>query len=181
MTDLSDEDIAQKVQSGDVEAFGMLVERYEAKMQRYTKRFLYNYEDAQDTVQDVFIKAYTNIQSFNVTRKFSPWLYRIAHNTAINLIKKRGKEAIPFFDADTLFPHPVAKQKTDDTWNEKELRHAIDISLDELKPTYREPLILYYFEDLDYKSIADVLHIPISTVGVRINRAKKKLRELYGT
>ncbi len=176
---MTDEDIAKKVQSGDIEAFGQLVERYEAKMQRYIKRFLYSYEDAQDTVQDVFIKAYTNIQSFNAARKFSPWLYRIAHNTSINLIKKRGKEALPFFDPDTLFPHPIAKQKTDDAWNEQELKAAIDSYLDKLKPNYREPLILYYFEDMDYKGISDVLHIPVSTVGVRINRAKKKLKELY--
>ncbi len=181
MTEQSDKDIAIAVQKGDIDAFGILVERYEAKMKRYTKRFLYSYEDAEDTVQDVFIKAYTNIQSFNATRKFSPWLYRIAHNTAINLIKKRGKEAIPFFDPDTLFPHPVAKQKTDDSWNEKELKDALDTCLDKLKPTHREPLILYFFEDMDYKSISDVLHIPTSTVGVRISRAKKKLRELYSS
>ena len=83
---ISDEKIAARVQEDEIEAFGILVERYEVKMLRYGKKFLTQYEDIEDAVQDVFIKAYTNIQSFNTSMSFSPWLYRIAHNTFINVI-----------------------------------------------------------------------------------------------
>lgn len=180
MTDPTDEAIAQRVQNGETEAFAQLVERYEPKMMRYIRRFLAHYEDTQDTVQDVFIKAYQNIQSFDASRRFSPWIYRIAHNTAINVIKKRAREAVPFFDADTLFPHPVAKQETNKLAEMNELKDALDSCLDKLKLTYREPIVLYFFEDMDYKSISDIMRIPVTTVGVRINRAKKQLKKLYG-
>lgn len=97
----------------------------------------------------------------------------------INEIKRKGKEPLPFFDPDTLFPHPVDNHKADDEVKEKELKEMMDKCLSKLKPNYREAMVLYYYEDLDYQKISDVLQIPVSTVGVRLNRAKKELREIY--
>jgi len=176
---LSDEDIAQMVQSGKANFFNILVKRYEAKMMRYAKKFLFNHNDIEDLVQEVFIKAYTNIQSFDASRKFSAWLYRIAHNEFINLIKKKGKEPVSFFDIDVLLPHYASKEKADKDVNEKELRKMLDKCLNKINPKYREPIILYYFEDLSYKEIAGILHIPISTVGIRLKRGKKIMRSIY--
>ncbi len=105
----TDEEIAKSVQGGDTAKFGTLVERYEAKMLRYARKFLFGYQDSEDMVQEVFLKAYTNIQGFDANRKFSSWLYRIAHNEFLNAIKKKGREPLPFFDPDTIFPHPVAR------------------------------------------------------------------------
>lgn len=178
MSSQSDEEIAQRVQAGDTESFGTLVERYEGKLTRYAKRFLLYNEEAEDIVQDVFMKAYTNIQSFDAARAFSPWIYRIAHNEFINAIKKRGKEAIPFFDPDTLFPHPVAKETADGTARTAEMRRMVEAGLAKLDVKYREPLVLYYFEEMDYREIADVLRIPVATVGVRLLRAKEALKRL---
>ncbi len=177
--ELTDESVALEVQQGDVQKFGTLVERYEAKLKRYAQRFLFGYEDAQDMVQDVFLKAYTNLQSFDTSQKFSPWIYRIAHNEFINAIKKKGREPLSFFDPDTLFPHPIAKERPDTELHEQELKTMLDECLDKLDPKYREPLVLYYFEDLDYQSIAEIMHIPTSTVGVRINRGKAMLQKIY--
>ena len=175
---LTDEEIASLVQSGEVEPFSVLVERYETKIIRYAKKFLFNYEDAEDRTQEVFIKAYINIQSFDTSKRFSPWLYRIAHNEFINAIKKKSREPLPLFEPDVLFPHFVSKENADKEINEKELRSALDNCLDKLNPRYREPLVLYYFEELSYKEIADVLRIPISTVGIRLQRGRKKLHSL---
>ena len=86
MENLNDENLVELVQKGDIEMFGSLVERYEQKMLRYAGRFLFDHDNAQDAVQEVFIKAYTNIASFDLTKRFSPWLYRIAHNYFINEI-----------------------------------------------------------------------------------------------
>jgi RNA polymerase sigma-70 factor (ECF subfamily) len=174
----TDEEIAHMVQSGDVELFGILVKRYEAKMLRYARRFLFNYDDSEDLVQEVFLKAYINIKSFDASKKFSPWLYRIAHNEFINAIKKKGKEPLPFFNPDIFLPHAVSKENADKDIHKKETRHMLDKCLDKLEAKYREPLVLYYFEDLSYKEIADILHIPVSTVGVRIGRAKKAMKEM---
>jgi RNA polymerase sigma-70 factor (ECF subfamily) len=181
MEELTDESISQKVQAGDIQLFGVLVERYEAKLQRYARRFLFGYEDAQDIVQDVFLKAYNNLRSFDPSLKFSPWIYRIAHNEFINAIRKKGREPLSFFDPDTLFPHPVAKEKADDEVQSNELKAMLDSCLDQLKPKYREPLVLYYYEDMNYQAIAEILHIPVSTVGVRLNRGKLSLQKIYST
>src|SRR3989344_7878676 len=174
----SDEALAKRVQGGDAELFGLLVGRYEQKMLRYAKRFLFAAHDAEDLVQEVFLKAFTNIQSFDATRRFSPWLYRIAHNEFINAIKRKKNEPVPFFDPNTLFPHPVSPERADRELNERELKELLVQSLAKLSPRYREPLVLYYLEELSYQEIADVLHLPVSTVGVRISRGKQALRNI---
>lgn len=179
MEEPTDESIAVQVQGGDGEQFGLLVERYEPKLQRYAKRFLFGYEDAQDIVQDVFLKTYTNLQSFDPTQRFSPWIYRIAHNEFINAIKKKGREPLSFFDPDTLFPHPVANEQPEKDLHIQETKDMLDKCLDKLDPKYREPLVLYYYEDMDYQSIASILRIPVSTVGVRLSRGKAALQKIY--
>src|ERR1043166_6670972 len=102
----TDEQIALAVQAGTTERFGELIERYEAKLLRYVRKFLLDPEDAQDIVQDTFIKAYENLQSFDASRRFSPWIYRIAHNEFVNALKKKQSRRTMFtIDFDTLFPH----------------------------------------------------------------------------
>lgn len=181
MPEQTDENIAKTVQNGNLHLFGSLVERYEKKLMRYAKRFLFDYEDAEDLVQDVFIKAFKNIQGFNTDLSFNSWIYRIAHNEFINEIKKRGREPLSFFDPDTLFPHPIAPKQADDEIKEAELKILVDEYINKLAPKYREPLVLYFYEDMSYDQIAEVLHIPVSTVGVRINRAKQSLKKLQPT
>jgi RNA polymerase sigma-70 factor (ECF subfamily) len=181
MDERSDEAIAAAVQRGDLDSFRELVERYEPKMTRYARRFLFGADDAKDLVQDVFIKAYVNIKSFDIDRRFSPWLYRIAHNEFVNALKKRTKErgnvSISFFDFDILFPHLNAREGADSPARQHETRVILERSLNDIPPKYKEPLVLYYFEELDYKEIADILRIPISTVGVRLQRGKAMLKK----
>jgi RNA polymerase sigma-70 factor (ECF subfamily) len=179
IVELTDEQVAAKVQKGDTESFKILVERYEAKMTRYAKRFLFAADEAQDLVQEVFIKSYVNIRSFDIDRRFSPWIYRIAHNEFVNALKKKKKDRanISLFYVDVLFPHPIAKETADDPMNRHEVAELLEGSLGELDAKYRDPLVLYYLEDMDYKEIAEVLHIPVSTVGVRLQRGKTLLKK----
>ena len=176
----TDEEIASAVQDGDAAAFGQLMERYGTRMSRYARRFLFGYEDAEDQVQEVFLKAYANIRSFDASRKFSSWLYRIAHNEFINAIKKRGREPVSFLDPDTIFPHPIAKERTDDEAEARETRALLERGLSSLDPKYREPLVLFHYEEMDYREIADILHIPVATVGVRLNRGRAALKKAVG-
>jgi len=174
----TDEQVALAVQSGATNRFGELVERYEAKLMRYARKFLLDPEDAQDIVQDIFIKAYENLQSFDATRRFSPWIYRIAHNEFVNALKKRESRRTVFtIDFDTLFPHLQAADTADSVALERDTRETLEKHLDKLDPKYREPLILYYLESMDYREIADILHIPVSTVGVRLARARAMLQK----
>lgn len=178
MLELTDEEVASRVQKGDVDAFGILVKRYEEKMTRYARKFLFGGEEVKDLVQEVFIKAYVNIRSFDIGRKFSPWLYRVAHNEFINAGKKKSRLPVFTFDLDALFPHLVAKETADGEMERQDLKKMLDQSLEKLDVKYREPLVLYYIEDLDYKEIADILKIPVSTVGVRLARGKVMLKNV---
>lgn len=176
----SDENLAKLVQNGEVERFGELMNRYSEKLFRYGKKFLSNDDNIEDVVQDVFIKTYQNIQSFDATQRFSPWIYRIAHNTYINAIKKQNSGPLYLFDFDTLISHtvveenPIIKER-----EQKEIKDVVDKGLKEIEPKYREILVLYYIEDFSYKEIAEILQIPVGTVGVRIMRAKEILKYKY--
>ena len=130
-------------------------------------------------MQEVFIKAYTNIKSFDTTQKFSPWIYRIAHNTYINAIKKISLNPLYLFDFDTLLSHTVLEDPVVREREQKEMKEIVDKGLSKIEPKYREILVLYFIEELSYKEIAEILRIPISTVGVRMMRAKEILKNKY--
>jgi RNA polymerase sigma-70 factor (ECF subfamily) len=176
-SDMNDQQVARLVQTGDRQAFGTLVERYGAKLLRYARKFLFDHEDAEDQVQEAFIKAYTNIQGFDPARQFSPWMYRIAHNQFITAIKKRGREPVAFVDLDVFVPHLRSDADPGRDADRAEMRAMLDRGLSALGPKYREPLVLYYYEEMDYREIADILRIPVSTVGVRLLRAKAALAD----
>jgi len=176
--EVSDEGLAKAVQDGDKAAFGDLVDRYEAKLTRYARKFLANRDDVKDLVQDVFVKAFCNIQSFDINRRFSPWIYRIAHNEFVNELERKRRDRLTFLDFDTILPHPAAKETSDSEAIRKDLRRSLDTYLDKLDAKYREPLVLYYFQELEYKEIADILRIPVATVGVRLQRGRAMLRKI---
>ncbi len=177
---ISDEKLAQVVQSADVDeshrAFASLVERYEKKITRYANKFLYVYEDRQDAVQEVFLKAYKNIQSFRVAEQFSPWIYRIAHNTFINVIRKQKRESTISFDTDQIFAWQIPDIKQEEERGQKEEREILDQCLGRLHVKYREPLVLYYFEGKDYTEISEILQMPVATVGVRLRRGRELMK-----
>lgn len=175
ISELTDEELAVLVQRGDEEKFGILMERYEPKLHRYGKKFLFNTDNIEDVVQEVFIKVYQNIQSFDASKKFSSWIYRIAHNTFVNALRDAQKNPMPIFDFDTLVSHPAYDDPAVKEREQKDMRKMIDEGLEYLAPVYREVIILYYLEELSYKEIADVLHLPVGTVGIRLKRGKEAL------
>lgn len=175
----TDELLATQIQNGDVEVFGELVNRYEAKMQRYARRFLSRPDEVDDLVQDVFIKVYENIQSFNPSMRFSPWIYRVAHNIFVNELKRKSRYGLASFDPDVIFSILPAKETADERALGLERSVEMEAALNQLSQKYREVLILHYYEELSYQEISDILQIPVTTVGVRINRARNKLKDHY--
>jgi RNA polymerase sigma-70 factor (ECF subfamily) len=176
---LTDEELVARVQQGDKETFGALMERYEEKLLRYGRKFLSRHEDIEDIVQDVFVSAYQNIKDFDTSQRFSPWVYRIAHNALINALKRHSYNPLTLVDFDTLVSHTAYEDPAPLEREQREMRAMIDRGLDRLQPKYREVLILHYLEDMQYKEIADILQIPSGTVGIRIKRAKEALRAVY--
>lgn len=178
---LTDEQLAFLIQKGDKEKFGMLIDRYSQKLTRYCKKFFYDQHNIEDMVQEVFLRAYQNILSFHTDQKFSSWIYRIAHNSFVNALKKKSRNPLYFFDFDSFIAHPVHEDETKNEIDRKSIRKTLDKGLKKLKPSYREILILYYIEDLEYKEIGDILHIPMGTVGIRLSRAKAQLKKKLPT
>lgn len=176
---LNDEEIVALVQNGDQNAYGEIMKRYEAKMKRYATRFFREKEEITDLVQDVFVKAYVNIQSFDKSQRFSPWIYRIAHNEFVNKIAWKSIRNFVQIDGDELLPLTLAAP-------ENVMREAVKSDeknimekyLSELPDKYKTPIIMFYYEDLSYDEISEILQIPPNTVGVRIKRAKDKLKEI---
>ncbi len=174
---LSDSDVVAKVTKGDGDAFRLIVERYEPKLMRYSQYLIKDYDIASDVVQETFIKSYINLRSFRPSGSFSPWIYRILHNNAMNAIKS-NKKTCSIGAIDEIGDDFIKKFETDKVLDKKLLDVKVRKCLGKIGIKYQEILELYFFERLKYEEISDILHIPTSTVGVRIRRAKSLLKNI---
>lgn len=175
--ELSDEELVRVVREKDKELYRKVIERYEEKLLRYAGYLVGDYEVAADVVQESFIKAYQNLWSFDVKRKFSSWIYRIVHNQAVNSMKKRSKE-IQIEDIEWLSGEVEGNGNVEEQFEEKELAEMIGECMEKLPLKYSEPLTLYFIEEKKYEEISDILRIPVGTVGIRISRGKEALKKI---
>lgn len=163
------------VREKDQELYSEIIHRYQTKLTHYLRKFIRDKDELEDILQDVFIKAYHNLYGFNTNKKFSPWIYRIAHNEALNHIKKTSKFAFSLDEKE--YEVVDEKMHLGTKVDNKLLKDKIGENLAKLKDKYREPIILYFFEQKTYEEISDIMHIPTSTVGTLISRGKKILKE----
>ena len=140
-----------------------------------------NREEAKDLLQDVFVKAFKNIKSYDTERNFSSWIYRIAHNESVNHIRRKGlKRFISWEDVTSTKDKMIgnkAEDGMDDVWLRKEKIKEIDDVMKKLPEKYRHILHLRYYSEKSYEEIGKVLKKPVNTVGTLISRAKKKMAE----
>lgn len=169
--------LVKKVIEGDKELFGLIVDRYEKPLNRYALRYVRNETGAADVVQEVFIKAYINLRSFKQTKKFSSWIYRITHNEAISYMRKHKKE-VTTSDEDWFDNLADDRTAIEDIIDREIEAQKIKKLLMHLKDKYREPLLLFAIDNKSYEEISEILHLPINTIGTRINRAKSQLRDI---
>lgn len=172
---LSDEQVVVIVREGGQENYREIIRRYQKRLTHYLRKFIVNPDELEDVLQDVFIKTFRNLHDFNEHKKFSSWIYRIAHNEAINSIKKKSNQNLNIDD----FEYKIFDEKLniEHKVDQKIFREKILLALNNLKIKYRDPLILFFFEELSYDEISDVLKIPTSTVGTLIRRGKDKLKQ----
>lgn len=173
----TDEELAALVQGKNEVAFSVLMNRYQPKLLRYGRRFLSENDPIEDVVQEVFIKTYQNIQSFDIKRSFSPWIYRIAHNMFANTLRHNSRVPLITVDLDMFSAHTAYEIDPAEDEDRENAKTMIDRGLKMLDPIYREIIILYYLEQLGYQEIANVLHVPIGTVGIRLRRAREMLKK----
>jgi RNA polymerase sigma-70 factor, ECF subfamily len=162
--------------------FGELMMRYEGKMLLYIKRIsAVTNEEAEDILQDSFLKAYRNLQSFDEKLSFSSWLYRIVHNETISYWRKKKirPHGNSIFVDEEFLERIAGVQDIMIDLDTEDLKSVIHAILEKMDDRYRQILILKFIEDKSYEEIADILKKPLGTVATHINRAKKQFRELY--
>ncbi len=164
---LLDEELVVLIRTKEKERFTDIVERYKDKLLRYATYLIHDEQKAMDVVQDAFIKAYVNLNGFDVRKKFSSWIYRIVHNEAMNSVKKYHKET-PFLPNVDF----QSEENIEYDFTRKEIIENAQSCLDGMSVLYSEPLALYYLDEKSYEEISDILRIPMGTVATRINRAK---------
>ncbi len=161
--------------------YGVLMDRYEQRMLLYIKRIsAVAMEEAEDILQESFLKAYQNLQSFDDDLSFSSWLYRIVHNETISYWRK--KKIRPhgnsiYVDEDFLERIAGTENIITDI-DHDHLKDIVQKVLEKMDDRYREILVLKFIEDKSYQEISDILKKPAGTVATHINRAKKQFRDL---
>lgn len=160
-----------------MEYFEELMRRYELKLVRYAQSLGIEQNLAEDVVQECFIKAYKNIRSFNPKKgSWSSWVYRIAHNCAMDSFKKRKKDLT--VDEDEWWDTVAVPETVSEELNLKLNASVLKKGLDGIDSKYREPLILYFLENKGYKEVGEILRMPTATVSTRIKRGKEKLKKV---
>ncbi len=178
---MSDNELVDLVRREDSEQYSEIIARYQGKLFAYLYRLVGDREEASDLLQDVFIKAFRNLHSYDIQRKFSSWIYRIAHNEAVNHIKRKYlKRFVPFDDLSSTrdkLDSSSTEDGADDIWERKESIMEVNDAISCLPVKYRQVLLLRYFSSKTYEEIGEILEKPVNTVGTLISRAKKKLAE----
>ncbi len=169
----TDEQVVEYIRTQDQESYLELVLRYQNKLFRYVYTISRDEAKSEDIVQNTFIKAFVNLNNFNVNKKFSSWIFRIAHNQAIDELKKYKRETPILENIDFN-----SKENIEEEFSQKETRQRVQKCLFEMPLIYSEPLELYFIEEKSYDEISDILQIPIGTVGTRINRAKILMKKI---
>lgn len=173
----SDEQLVEIIRSTNHDLYQEIIIRYQNKIRSYLYRLVGDREDAEDLSQEVFLKAYQNLQGFDLSKRFSPWIYRIAHNEAVNFLKKKSRFKLISIDASEFLQNTLGfSQKIEENIIKDEEIKNLKSNIDKLPIKYKEVIILKYFEEKSYEEISDILRLPVNTVGTLINRAKGKLK-----
>jgi RNA polymerase sigma-70 factor (ECF subfamily) len=183
LTDERTRDAVLRARAGDREAFGQLFAEHEAAVLRICRRILGSQEAAFDARSEVFLRARRALATYDIEREFRPWLFGVASNHCIDLLRHRATEQRVFSDAEPtdadLHASPTENAQVSPLSRllALEERSAVDRAIEALPVRYRLPLILRYFGDHDYATIAEALGVTTGQVGSLLFRAKRMLRE----
>jgi RNA polymerase sigma-70 factor (ECF subfamily) len=176
---LPDDELVRRAQADDERAFGELVTRYESKVYSLGIKMLRNPEDAEDVLQDTFLRAYRGLKSFMGNSTFSTWIYRITANSALMRLRKKQLPTVSIEDADERdapitiadwAPGPVEQLLTQET------RDAMQQAIEALPPEFRQVFVLRDVEGLSNGEVAEILDLSVAAVKSRLHRARLKVR-----
>ena len=152
------------------------MEKYQDRIFNLCVYMLQNREDAQDTAQDVFMKAYRGLANFKQESSLYTWLYRIAVNTCLD--RKEKPQLEPLDDESFIAELPSTEPSPEQLYESKEASRIVQAALQKLPDSLRAVIVLKEMEELSYEEIAETLQIPLGTVKSRISRAREELRSL---
>lgn len=176
---LEEKEIIILAQNGDDAAFSILVERYQRAVFNLCYRMLYNSQDAEDAAQEVFIKAYRALRSFDVNRKFSTWILSISSNYCIDQYRKRRLKTFSLEDSPYEDVKDEKQKNMEVLLTIKENEQEIQALLDSLHPKDRVAVVMFYWQDYSYEEIADTLDLSLGAVKSRLFRARKSLAQTW--
>jgi len=172
MTEHDDTTLVRQCLAGDLSSYGLLVDRYQKPIFNVAFRMLGDQDDAEEVTQSVFVKAFSNLKTFNPRFKFFSWIYRMAINESINLIKSRkSREA---FQEETLPADETLEEEAGRADRDEHLQSA----LMELSEEHRSVVLLKHIEGLSYKEISDILEVSEKRVKSRLYEARQELRRV---
>jgi len=182
---LSDEqDLVARAQAGDAQAFVGLMNRYQNKIYRLAKNITQNDEDAEDVLQEAFLKAFEHLDSFQGNSKFYTWIVRIAVNEALmKLRKRRGDRTVPLDEpvdtGEEMVNREIAvwEDNPEQRYSREEMQSILNEAIESLKPDFRTVFVLRDIEELSTEETAEALGISVPAVKSRLLRARLALRE----
>jgi RNA polymerase sigma-70 factor (ECF subfamily) len=171
---VEDADLIRQATRGNVESFNLLVSRWEKRVYNYLLRITANREDALDLTQDAFLKAYQNLRKLDDPGRFAPWLYRIAHNEAYSMFRKRKPET----DVNEIEPEATETKITvgGSSVFPIELSLAVASALDRLTVDQREAVVLKIYQGFKFEEMSEILSCPVSTIKSRLYTALEVLK-----
>ncbi len=170
-----DRDLIRKAQQGSIDAYNLLVSRWEKRVYNYLLRLVRNREDALDLSQDVLLKAYQNLRKLDDIERFPSWLFRIAHNEAYSLLRRKRPEND---DIDPAASEIAAALPPGPNMLPMETAIAVDAALRRLTPDQREAVVLKVYQGFKFEEMAEILECPVSTVKSRLYTALDLLKEM---
>ena len=174
--------VLARVLAGDEDAFAGLVRRYEPRLRLYVGHIVGVAEEARDLVQEAFIRVWRNLDQYDPRYRFSTWLFRIAHNLAIDHVRRRRQTLVSLDlgenDEGEAMRLDPADERLDPLGNfeNRELARAISREIKDLAPAYRELVVLRHLVGLSYNEIAELKRLPLGTVKNKLFRAHSVLR-----
>jgi RNA polymerase sigma-70 factor (ECF subfamily) len=180
---LTDGELIVSAISGGEDGFEELVRRYQRPITGYVYRMLSDYDAALDVTQEVFIKVYNSLERYSSDYKFSTWLYRIAHNAAIDYMRRNSMNTQSLetetkdgsFELQIEDARPTPEQQREQT----EWRNEIEAVVKCLPVAYRDLILLRHSRDMSYDEIAEITGLPLGTVKNRLFRAREMMREMF--
>jgi RNA polymerase sigma-70 factor (ECF subfamily) len=179
--------LVAQAKAGNVGAFEELVNRYERNIYRLAQRITQNHEDAEDVLQDSFLKAYTHLGDFQGDSRFYTWLVRIAVNESLMRLRKRKPGRTVSLDEyveteDDFMPREVVDwgDSPENTYAQKELEAILAKAIDSLEPGYRTVFLLRDVEQFSTEETAQMMQLSVPAVKSRLLRARLRLREQLG-